>query len=249
MPRLLALHLSNVDTLHHRYGPKSGPGYAAVAANDANVGCVLRALDASGMRSSTAVFIVADHGFIATPKSLRPNAILRREGLLTVKDGRVTAGRVFAVAMGGIAMVYLTDPATAAGDRDAVNRLFRDAEGIAAIVEPKDYARYHLPQPSDNQAMGDLVLAAKPGCMFSLDATGDSLVVTDPNSTAGTHGFLSTDPKMNAIFVAAGAGIKAGTKIPTVDNIDVAPTIARLLGISLEHASGRVLEEILMDRQ
>jgi predicted AlkP superfamily pyrophosphatase or phosphodiesterase len=247
MPRFLALHLNNVDAAHHRYGPRSSPGYAAVALNDANVGRVLRALDEAGVRSRTAVFIVADHGFIATPKSLRPNAILRREGLLTVKDGRIASGRVLAVAEGGIAMVYLTDPATAARDREAVVRLFRKAEGIADIVEPRDYARYHLPQPADNQAMGDLVLAAKEGYAFSLEATGDALVVANPNPTAGAHGFLSTEPKMNAIFVAAGGGIKSGTKIPTFENIDVAPTIARLLGISLKNASGRVLAEILLE--
>jgi len=146
------------------------------------------ALDDAGARGRTAVFIVADHGFIATPKSLRPNAILRREGLLAVKGGRIVSRRVLAVPEGGITMVYLTDPATAPQDREAVIRLFREAEGIAAIVEPK----------------------------------------------------------MNAIFVAAGAGIKAGTKVPTVANIDVAPTIARLLGTSLKNASGRVLEEILV---
>jgi predicted AlkP superfamily pyrophosphatase or phosphodiesterase len=247
MPQFLALHLNNVDSAHHRYGPRSNPGYTAVALNDGNVARVLRALDDAGVRGRTAVFIVADHGFIATPKSLRPNAILRQEGLLAVEGGRIVSGRVLAVAEGGLAMVYLTDPATALRDRQAVIRLFREAEGIASIVEPKDYARYHLPQPSDNQAMGDLVLAAKEGYAFSLEATGDALVVANPNLTAGAHGFLSTEPKMNAIFVAAGAGIKSGTRVPTVENIDVAPTIARLLGISLENASGRVLEEILLD--
>ena len=246
MPRFLALHLNNVDAAHHRYGPKSAPGYSAVAANDANVGRVLRALDEAGVRSRTAVFIVADHGFIATPKTLRPNAILRREGLLAVKEGRIVSGKVLAVAEGGIAMVYLTDPATAARDREAVIRLFRGTEGIAGILEPKDYPRYHLPQPGDNPSMGDLVLAAREGYAFSLDAAGDDLVVANPNPTAGTHGFLSTEPKMNAIFVASGAGLKRGLKIPTVENIDVAPTMARLLGVSLKDVEGRVLESILL---
>jgi predicted AlkP superfamily pyrophosphatase or phosphodiesterase len=94
--------------------------------------------------------------------------------------------------------------------------------------------------------MGDLVLAAREGYAFSLDATGDALVVPSSNPSAGAHGFLSSEPKMNAIFVAAGAGIKTGTKIQAIDNIDVAPTIARLLGISLRNATGRVLEEILL---
>ena len=52
---------------------------------------------------------------------------------------------------------------------------------------------------------------------------------------------------MNALFVASGAGIKASNTLATVENVDVAPTIARLLGVTLENASGRVIEEILMD--
>jgi predicted AlkP superfamily pyrophosphatase or phosphodiesterase len=247
MPRFLALHLNNVDTVHHRYGPKSPPGYAAAAANDANVGRVLGALEDAGIRGQTAVFIVADHGFAAAPKSLRPNAILRRHGLLSVEGGRVKSGRVLAVAEGGIAMVYLTDPANARADHDTVLRLFRGQEGISAVLEPKDYPRYHLPQPSENAAMGDLVLAAKEGYAFSLDTRGEDFVVPNEIATAGAHGFLSTEPKMNAIFVAAGAGIKGGAKISAVANIDVAPTIARMLGVTLEYASGRAIEEILAD--
>jgi hypothetical protein len=33
-----------------------------------------------------------------------------------------------------------------------------------------------------------------------------------------------------------------------VQNIDIAPTVARLLGVSLQQASGHVLDEILDDK-
>ena len=72
MPHFLALHLNTVDSVHHRYGPQSSAGYAAIALSDANVGRVLRALDDAGVRKQTAVFIVADHGFLPAPKALRP---------------------------------------------------------------------------------------------------------------------------------------------------------------------------------
>jgi hypothetical protein len=121
------------------------------------------------------------------------------------------------------------------------------AEGIANVLEPKDYARFHLPQPSDNQAMGDLFLTAREGYAFGQEATGLDLVVANPNPTAGAHGFLSTDPKMNALFVASGAGINAGAKLETVENIDVAPTVARILGVPLGNASGRAMNEILTE--
>ena len=144
-------------------------------------------------------------------------------------------------------MVYLTDPATASEDRATVLRLFRGAEGIAAILEPDDFARYHLPRPEDNPGMADLILAAKDGYGFSGMTSGDAFVEKKTNPP-GRMGSSATEPKMNAIFVASGAGIRAGTKLGVIDNTDVAPTVARLLGVSLSGASGRVLAEITETR-
>lgn len=60
----------------------------------------------------------------------------------------------------------------------------------------------------------------------------------------GTHGYVHTNPKMDALFVAGGTGIRKGARLERIRNVDVAPTIAHLLALSLE-AEGKVLEEIL----
>jgi predicted AlkP superfamily pyrophosphatase or phosphodiesterase len=243
-PRLLALHLLNLDSTHHAQGPRTPSGYTAAALADAMVGRVLEALNDAGIRDRTAVFVVADHGFAAVKKTLRPNVLLRREGLLAVEGKRIASARAHVIPEGGIGMVYLTDPDTADRDREAVRRHFREAEGIAAVVEPEDFPRYHLPRPGDHPGMADLILAAKDGYAITGVATGEEFAV--PNAaTTGAHGYLSTEPKMNAVFVAAGAGIRAGARTEAVENIDVAPTVARLLGVKLDGAQGRALEEIL----
>jgi hypothetical protein len=41
--------------------------------------------------------------------------------------------------------------------------------------------------------------------------------------------------------------IKTGTKLATVENIDIAPTIAQLLEVPMRSASEHVLEEILQE--
>lgn len=243
-PRLLALHLLNLDSTHHRYGPKTPPGYTAAALTDANVGLVLRALDEAGIRDRTTVFLLADHGFAKVTKTIHPNALLRREGLLTAEGNNIKSARVHVIPEGGIGMVYLTDPATAAQDRVTVTKLFQGLEGIAAVLGPEDFSRYHFPLPDKDPRMADLVLAAKDGYAIAGSAAGDDFVV--PNTTpTGAHGYLSTEPKMNAIFVASGAGIKTGAKLDVIENVDIAPTVAHLLGIRLEGASGRVLTELL----
>jgi hypothetical protein len=47
-------------------------------------------------------------------------------------------------------------------------------------------------------------------------------------------------------FIAAGAGVRAGVALDRMRLIDVAPTAARLLGITPPPVEGRVLREILL---
>lgn len=51
---------------------------------------------------------------------------------------------------------------------------------------------------------------------------------------------------MHATFVAAGCGWRQGVEIETIRNIDVAPTLAHLLGLKMPSAEGRVLTEFLV---
>jgi predicted AlkP superfamily pyrophosphatase or phosphodiesterase len=95
--------------------------------------------------------------------------------------------------------------------------------------------------------MADLVLLAKDGFSFSGKAEGDEFVVPAEAAGAykGNHGFDAEDQKMNAVFVAAGAGLRQGVRLGQIDNLDVAPTAAALLGLTMLTADGHVLTEAL----
>ncbi len=240
-PHLLYLHLLNVDGTHHKYGPQTPAGNTAVAYADTFIGEVLQTLDETGLRDKTTVFIVSDHGFMTIPQTLQPNVLLRQAGLLTVEGNKVTTARVHTVPEGGIAMVYLTVPDTREKDRAAVIELFTKQEGIAAVLTPEKFAEYGLPQPADMPQMADLILAAKDGYGFSGTATGDAFVVKS-EGTLGTHGFLSTNPRMQATFIASGAGVRQGDRIGVMKNIDLAPTIAKFFNVPLETADGQAIE-------
>lgn len=240
-PHLTYLHLLNVDGTHHKYGPLTPAGYTAVAFADTCVRDVLDAIEAAGIREQTTIFIVSDHGFISIPQTLQPNVVLRKAGLLTVEGTKVTSARVHTVPEGGIAMVYLTVPESREQDRARVIELFEEQEGIAGVVTPDQFSKYGLPQPADYPQMADLVLSAKDGYGFSGSATGDEFVVKS-EATLGTHGFLSSNERMRATFIASGAGVRRGARIGVIDNIDLAPTIARRFGVAFESAAGKVLE-------
>jgi len=245
-PRLLAIHLAELDSVHHQNGPDTPEGREAAQRVDGRVGEVVKAIDEAGLRDETALFVIADHGFIAVDKTINPNAILVKEGLIEAKDDKIVKARVQVIPEGGIGMVYLTDPATRDDDRATVRRLFENAEGVAAVLDAGDFPGLGLPTPENQSNMADMIIAAKEGYAVGASVKAKKLVAKR-KTQIGKHGYLSTEPKMNALFVAAGAGIKPGSKLPIVENIDIAPTVAHLLGVALDQADGRVLTELLSD--
>ena len=246
-PNLLVLHLLNCDSTHHAEGAQSPPGYTANAYADMCLARVLAAIDDAGIRDKTTVFIVADHGFTLTPKGIRPNVLLRQAGLLTVgTGGKIATAKVHVVPEGGIGLVYCTDPGSAPADRQRVLELFAGKEGVAEVLKPEQFAEYGLPHPREYAQAPDLVLVAKDGYGVSGSATGEEFagIGTEARVAAGSHGFVSKEPKMNAVCVLSGAGIRAGVMLSGVENIDIAPTAAKLLGLAFE-ADGRVLSAAL----
>ena len=246
-PHLLALHLLNTDGTHHRYGPGSSASFTALALADFYVGQVVAALDRSGLRAQTTILVMADHGFANATNILHPNVLLRRAGLLELgATNQIVRARAQVVPEGGTGMVYLTNPETVEQDRQAVLALFRNQEGIAEIVEPSQFHGLGLPSPSVHRGMADLVLVAKDNYAIGGGTTGELFEThAGLGDNLGYHGYLASNGHMNAPFVAAGRGIKRAGKIGAFDNIDVAPTIAHLLGVELPRADGKVLKEIL----
>lgn len=243
-PNLLLLHLLATDAIQHRYGPNSPAAYAALALADAQLSQVLQALESAGLRKRSTVFVASDHGFARPSKLINPNVIFRKAGMLRPGPRR----HAQSVSQGGTAFVYLTEPASGKEDRAKVITLLRDVEGIQEIVEPSRFGALHLPDPASNPQMGDLLLVAKDGYAFSDEFIEDEVITPLPVSL-GSHGYLASVPQMNGVFVAWGRRIKRGTRLGVVDNIDLAPTIAALLGESLPSADGKVLTEIFDSKQ
>ncbi|MEO5804698.1 MAG: alkaline phosphatase family protein, partial [Verrucomicrobiota bacterium] len=123
--------------------------------------------------------------------------------------------------------------------------LFEKHEGIDKIIAPKDFASYGYPSPEKNLQMADLVFSAADGYSFSSLEMVNEAIIPAREGGAGSHGYLSDNPKMNAMFIAVGRGIAKGKKIGVIENIDVAPTIAHLFGEKLPNVDGKVLQQIL----
>lgn len=81
----------------------------------------------------------------------------------------------------------------------------------------------------------------------TLDLSRDTLIVTADHGHVDRGGHGGPEPEATAVpLLIAGAGIVRGAQAPTARLVDVAPTIAALLGIPAPgHGYGRALVELL----
>lgn len=236
-PNLLLVHLLTLDSTNHEFGPGSGASYTAMAFLDDRVKQILGAIEKSGRSKQTTVLIVSDHGFRGVQREIQTNVLLRQKGF-----GNTSGNSVWVIPDGGVAMVYVTDPAQRNALLSQLRTLFENIEGVDRVFGASEFASLGLPTRAQSDQAPDLLLSAKQGYMFGDATTGD---VISPAKDHGAHGYLSDDSSMQAIFVASGAAIKKGVRLTQVSNVDVAPTIAALLGLDMKSASGHPIREIL----
>jgi len=243
-PNLLLYHTLNTDATHHNYGPRSGPGSTALELADRYIGDLLAAADRVGLREKTTVVVATDHGFKKVSKFVQPNVALRQAGLARGLGPSISSCDAYVMGQGGMGFVYVTSPEKRAALLPQLKELFSKMEGIAQVIDGEEGPRLGMPKPGENPGMGDLVLYAADGYAIRKELNGDQVVLPAENY-AGTHGYLNSDPELDGIFIASGAGIKKGVVLDRVRNLDVAPTLAKLMGLAFPKTDGRVLEEIL----
>jgi predicted AlkP superfamily pyrophosphatase or phosphodiesterase len=236
-PDLLMLHFLCVDSFQHLYGPRSPEAYWAIEYVDGLIGRLLASLPAAA-RERTAIFVVSDHGFLPSTREIRPNVHLRRLGALRVEpDGRLTGEVRFVMNHGAGALYRLS------ADTRGLDDLAREIgkmEGVSAVWTTADYAALGLPTPADHRQVADVMFEAAPGYSFGDLATGDD--AHGPPKYLGTHGQRPAYADNAAFFLAAGAGIARGRELATIRSRDVAPTVARALGFTMEAVEGAVLD-------
>lgn len=244
-PNLLLYHTLNTDAVHHEYGPASRASFTALAYTDRLVGDLVQSVEQAGLRDQTTFVISTDHGFKKVTQYVYPNVALKLAGHARSFGNSVTQCEVAAMTQGGLAFIYITDPARKAELLPKLKELFAKTEGVERVIDGQEGPTLGMPKPEENQGMGDLILYAKAGYAFNAGAAGES--VTGPSvNYGGTHGYPNSDPELDGIFIASGRGIQKGVVLPRMANLDVAPTIARLMGLTLPETDGRVLEEILV---
>jgi predicted AlkP superfamily pyrophosphatase or phosphodiesterase len=244
-PHLIMAHIWQVDSAQHQGGPWSEGAKAAIENVDQQLARVVAALVATPEREL--LVVVSDHGFSQVTRQVRPDVLLANAGLLELDDARkIKSWQAAAVPAGGSALIYVRDPAD--GDVAArVRTLFEEHAGRGERFVGRIFA------PKDLRAMGAdprafLAIEAAPGFSFSAGPSGVVGVegpLIGPSGSPGQHGFAPDRDDMRASLLFWGAAVSAkgaGNKLlDSAGLIDVAPTVARALGVTLPGSKGQAL--------
>jgi hypothetical protein len=206
------------------------------------------------------VCLVSDHGMEGVGKFFSPDAVLERAGLLKVNaEGKIDLTRTRATS-GGDFLVRVNGTDWKGGivppaEREEVLR--RAAESLLALADPETgrHVVTKVFRPDEisglgigGPAGGDLYFDTAPGYMPTSRYVADIFRPARRGAGNGEHGFYPHRTKMKAVFFMAGPGVRRNLTVPGVRQIDIAPTLARLLGIPAPRdARGHVVGEALVD--
>jgi hypothetical protein len=231
-PRLLLLRLSQADVARAVAPPGSGAARSAIAGADAELARIVACLGRAGRLASTAIVVTGDHGAVPVHSMILPNARLAEVGLVTLgRSAQVLSWRAMARSNGGTAFVYARTAEDALLARRALDESARET-GAFRVVSAQEL----LARDADPEAWFGLDAAL--GWVFD-DGFAQSLIAPALQRAAG--GYAPGEPRMATGLVAFGAGLRPRVRVPEMRQIDVAPTLARLLGVALTEPDGQVL--------
>ena len=240
-PALMTLHLSSLDDTQHAHGPFSAEADRDLEALDGMVERLARQEFADD--PSAVLVLVSDHGFMNITHFVNLAIPFEQAGMIETtvnpmtKEPSVSSWKAEPWMAGGMAAIMLhdaNDHATEEQVKAMLDKLAADPEnGIAEVLDREAIrARGTYPDAA-------FLVVLKPG-YYTGTATSGNLVTPIPG-THGSHGFSPEYPEMRSSFFAVGAGIARNRDLGVVDMRQIAPTVAKILGVAMPTAKSTPL--------
>jgi predicted AlkP superfamily pyrophosphatase or phosphodiesterase len=250
VPAFSLLWLGNPDLTEHESAPGAPLALAAIESSDENFAAVLSTLDRKGVRETTDVFVVSDHGFSTIKRSADLRKILRDAGFSaqTEFNNEAKSGDIMLVGNGGSVLFYVEGHAPEVTRRLVEFLQQADFAGVIFTKEPMP-GTFRLDQARiASKEAPDVVMAFRwneEKNQFGIPGMIDADWQREAGK--GTHATLSRFD-MHNMLIAAGPDFHRGkvSDLPS-GNVDLAPTILRILGITPpQQLDGRILSEAMV---
>jgi predicted AlkP superfamily pyrophosphatase or phosphodiesterase len=212
-PHLITFYLPDVDVAGHRFGPDSPETAYAVNELDNQIKQLTEAVAITGLPVN--FIFLSDHGMTE----------IDTENFYSLPAAIDTSQ--FIVSGGG--MVVELHAKDKRFIKDTYKKLVEEANGKYAVYLKKNipkHLRYGTKDDRYNR-VGDILLLTDAPTLFHF---------SDTKPSPGNHGYDPCKFKdMHAVFYAWGPAFKAGTKIPSFNNVNVYPLITDILGLEYHH--------------
>jgi hypothetical protein len=233
-PAFMAVHFSQTDAVQHALGPGTPEALVALEETDANLAILVAAIRRGGMAEDVTTIVTGDHGFLPLHTELAINLPLVEAGLIKEGANGHPEWQAIIAPNRGLGSLYV---------RDGVNRgiLVTRAREALTKYERRFPGRFRILERAELDGWGadaDAALGIEPFPGYVLDARL-SMPFAQAHSRAAGHGYSPIVPGMETGLVMAGAGVRRGVRLPETRTLDVAPTIAKLLGLDLSQAEGQ----------
>jgi len=215
-PRLMFLYFEQADSAAHAHGPDSPEVDAALRSVDAALARLVDGLRQRDRYRKTNLVVVSDHGMAATS----PQRMILLDQLVPPNEITVVSSLVLA----GLA--------PKPGYEADVERILLQPQAHMQCWR-KDQIPAHL-HYGKNPRIPPIVCLAEPGWMISTTEAETKR----GHAYLGEHGYDNDDPEMQALFVAHGPGFRSGREVQNLDNVDIYPMLAHLLGIEAKPNDG-----------
>lgn len=218
----------DVDTQGHRRGPYNMQ--EVLSKTDRDIGAIIEYLQAQDKLEGTTFIVASDHSMIdhslpeAAPRLLDD---LKAAGFSVATTNQqikpdtdlvaITAGSIF---------LYIRE------GRLTEERYHKLVAHLKAIPNTDTFTAEDLKEKhADPYALGDLVIAPRPGYVLKSSTGG------------GIHGVPETQ---HTTLLLSGAGIKSGVVNGRANTVDIVPTILYLLGQEIpDNLDGKILTDAL----
>lgn len=240
IPDLLAVYGSDLDSLAHREGAESPNIGPLLAEMDADLGRLVQATKDMGIYGETAFILTTDHGMTSWNRTLIPQVLdaVTAAGYVPeiVTPGKSPApGTEVVIVPNAVRYGDITLRGQAATEEGRTGvRAALESLSPTYISQVLDDADLDSLRASDK--LGDLIAEAQPPYGFALSEP-------PAGEWRASHG---STRELGVPFLVSGAGFRRGAVPEDPNVVDVAPTIAALLGVAPpDQAEGRVLAEAM----
>ena len=233
-PQFTTVHLRGLDHTEHDFGPGSPQANAVLEKLDAAVGRLVA--DARKAEPDLVVAVVSDHGFLPVEHAVNLAGPFVQAGLITLDAKKKITGwqaEPWGGASAAIVLAHPQDAALKAKVSGLLKQLAARPElGIAHVADASEIAQL------GGTPMASFWVDFKPGYMMGSDPAAPAVT---PSNVKGTHGYFPTHPEMRATFILSGPSIAKRGSLGEVDMRDIAPTLAKIMQVSLPQADGKPL--------